>query len=73
MTTQWQRSTTPTPLDDARAAQQRYRDHVTKVCKVPAGVACYTCQDLDAKAAGFWVRANTRPHQGSARGLPSNE
>jgi hypothetical protein len=40
----------------AQAAQWRFRDHV-KVCRVPAGVRCYTCDDLNAKAAGLWVRA----------------
>jgi hypothetical protein len=56
MTSQWQRSTTPTALDDARAAQQRFMQHA-KACRVPAGVRCWTCDHLDAVAAGLWVRA----------------
>lgn len=51
------RSTATTPHQDAEAAQRQYRDHVTKVCRVPAGIRCYTCDELDAKAAGAWVRA----------------
>jgi hypothetical protein len=61
-----------TALDAARLAQQQAMAHMRRCPALERGKPCERCRDLDAKAAGLYVRADYRPLKGSARGLPSN-